>query len=532
MSRAQTIAHLAALAAAVAPALGVRGQEAPDSLAALDAIRIEEIRVEGSSVFSPDELAAFTAPYARRMVSVEELHELRHELSRAYVERGYVSSGVIIPDQQVTGGAVTLRAVEGVLASIEVEGNRRLRDRAIARRIERYVGTPVDIDDLQAGLWVLQEEPLVERVDAELLPGEALGESRLRVAITERPAFELELAAANDRSPSVGEHRGTVGLTYRGLVGNGDVLSARLGVTDGVEDDVLAYRVPLNPAGTLLDVQLADQQADIVEEPFDAIDIESELESWSLAASHPFVLSPGRTLLGIAGFEHKRSVSTLLGMPFSFSPGDVDGRAAASAVSLGAEHTRRAGRQAWSARGVFHVGVDAFGATRNVAGPDTRFVTFVGQAQYVRGMAWRDGRLLVHGVAQLARDPLLAMYKMPVGGRYSVRGYRENQFVRDNGAAATVEYQFAARLDETGRARGKLTLALFADYGVAWDEDDRLPTSRKARVASAGVGLLWDPVPGFHLDVYWGEPFDEQDGPTETLQDDGFHYRLSYRRPF
>lgn len=543
------LAVLLELAAALARAQGEPGERSPaidgeppleaelaalpeGSLATLGSIAVGVISVEGSTVFTADELRAFTAPYADRIISVEELHELRHALSRAYVDRGYVSSGVIIPDQRVIDGAVTLRAVEGELADIEIDGNRRLSDRAITRRIERYVTAPVSIADLQRGLRLLEEEPLVERVNGLLLPGDALGESRLRLSIIEVPAFEVEAAAANDRSPSVGEDRGTVGLTFRGLIGNGDELHGRFGVTDGVRDNVLSYRVPLTPAGTMLDVLLADQEADIVEEPFDTIDIESRLESWSLSASHPFIREADRTLLGIVGFEHKRSSSTLLGQPFSFSPGDVDGKARGSAVTLGAEWTRRGGRSAWAVRGLFQLGVDALDATLNDTGPDGEFAAFSGQAQYVRGLGWRAGRLLVHGAVQIARDPLLAMYKMPVGGRYSVRGYRENLFVRDNGAAGTVEFQFAALLDEAGRPRGNLTLAVFVDHGVAWDEDDRLPTADKARITSAGVGLLWDPAPGLHLEVYWGDGFDEQRAPTTTLQDQGFHYRVGYRRQF
>src|SRR5690606_6068340 len=106
--------------------------------------------------------------------------------------------------------------------------------RAIERRVQRHIRTPLDIGDLQTGLRILREEPQVERVNAQLLPGERVGESRLRLAITERPPFELEVSAGNDRSPSVGEDRGTVAVTYRGLLGNGDALSGRFGITQGV----------------------------------------------------------------------------------------------------------------------------------------------------------------------------------------------------------------------------------------------------------------------------------------------------------
>ena len=486
-----------ALALAAFSVSAQREEIPPESLAAVDAIRVDEIRIEGNTVFTAQELAAMTSPYTNRMVSLEELHELRHTLSRAYVERGYVSSGVVIPDQRVADGTVTLRAVEGTLTDIEIEGNRRWRDGALERRVERYVATPVDVAALEVGLRALQEEPLVERVNAQLLPGAELGESHLRLAITERPAFELEVSAANDRSPTVGEDRGTLGFTYRGLVGNGDTLNGRFGVTEGVDDNVLSYRVPLNAAGTTLDVLLTDQQADIIEEPFDDIDIASDLESWALTLGHPFIREPDRTLRGIVGFDHKRTESTLLGVPFSFSPGDVEGRATGSAVSLGAEWTRRGAGQAWALRGVFQVGVDAFDATINDVGPDTKFTAFLGQAQWVRGLAWRSSRVLVNGALQDAHDPLLAMFKMPVGGRYSVRGYRVNQFVRDNGAAASIEYQFPPMRRRRGpRARSfqsrrlrRLRCVLGRGRGLADRQQSAHRERRHRRALGSAAGV-------------------------------------------
>jgi hemolysin activation/secretion protein len=497
-----------------------------DSLARLGAIAIREIRIEGSSVFTAEELAGFTAPYENRMVTVEELHAL----TEAYVARGYVNSGVVIPDQRVADGVVVLRVVEGGLTRIDVQGNRRLKSSVIQRRIEREVEAPLNINAVQASLRSIREDPLVERVNAELLPGATPGESQLRVGITERRPWELDVSAGNDRSPSVGEHRGTVGIAYRGLIGNGDVLSGRFGLTQGVEDDVLSYRVPVTSGGATLDVLVADQQADIVEAPFDQIDIKSEIKSFGVTASYPFVRGDERGLAGIFGFEHKRSASTLLGLPFSFSPGDVDGKARGSAVSAGLEWTRRSDARAWALRGTVQIGVDALDATQQPSGPDGSFVAFLGQFQLVQQLAEPGHRLVARSVVQLAADPLLAMYKLPVGGRYSVRGYRENRFVRDNAMTASIEYQMP--IVDGGRLRG-FKVAVFADAGVSWDEDSSLATSRKERIASVGLGFLWDPVPAFHTELYWGMAMDDQnDVNGDALQDRGFNYGLSFSKVF
>ena len=156
----------------------------------------------------------------------------------------------------------------------------------------------------------------------------------------------------------------------------------------------------------------------------------------------------------------------------------------------------------------------------------------LGQLQYARRVAWRESRLLVNGTVQLTDKPLLAMYKLPVGGRHSVRGYRESQLVRDQGFVASVEWQFPVAVDASGQRRGKLDFAVFADYGVSQEESELLTGPSPRDLASVGLGLLWDPLPGLHLGVYRGADLEEQDNPDESLQDRGIHYAMAYQRRF
>ena len=139
---------------------------------------------------------------------------------------------------------------------------------------------------------------------------------------------------------------------------------------------MLSYHVPLTAGGVVLDVVGTDQQADIVEESFRALDIESRLKSWSFNASYPFVKDYAGTLTGTLGFEHKHSESTLLDLPFSFSPGDIDGRAQGSAIGAGMEWARRQPTRTWAARGTLQIGVDALDATVSPTGPEYRVRNF------------------------------------------------------------------------------------------------------------------------------------------------------------
>ena len=232
------------------------------------------------------------------------------------------------------------------------------------------------------------------------------------------------------------------------------------------------------------------------------------------------------------GFEHKRSESTLLEMPFSFSPGDVDGKAEGSALYLGGEWTQRLNQSVLAARGTFYHGVGAFGASSNDSLPDSHFDLFLGQFEYVRDTNWRAGRFIARSTFQLSRDPLLAMYKLGIGGRYTVRGYRENLFVRDNGISATLEYQIPLFLDEFDNDRYGLRIAVFADWGQSWDEEDALPSSEAQNITSLGVGALWNPIESLSAELYWGKDLDDQSLPTDSWQDRGFHFLVSYQMNF
>jgi hemolysin activation/secretion protein len=85
---------------------------------------VREFRIHGSTVFSAAELAQVTAPYVHRVLATEDVEEVRQALTRLYVDRGYINSGAIIPDQTVTDGVITVQVIEGELTEVLVTGNR------------------------------------------------------------------------------------------------------------------------------------------------------------------------------------------------------------------------------------------------------------------------------------------------------------------------------------------------------------------------------------------------------------------------
>ena len=481
---------------------------------------VREVRVAGSSIFSDAELARVTAPYLGRPLGSEALIELRDRLTQLYVSAGYVNSGAQLPDQEVSGGVIEYRIVEGRLAQLGVEGNRWFRDGYLISRLERGAREPLDVVALERELQRLQEDPRIRRVDAALVPGERPGDARLRVRVEEELPFFVALSADNHESPSIGAYGGRLDLAHRSLTGNGDELHASVSGSAGLLDYEVGYELPLTRWDTTLGAWFRAGESDVVEEPFDTVDIASESRTIGLALRQPFVLARESQLDLALLAEYRESETFLLGEPFPFSPGTDEGHSKVAVLRFRQDYVFRDLAQVVALRSQFSFGTGALGATHNSGSePDGQFFAWLAQIQWVRRVG--NFELLARSDLQLATSPLLSLEQFSVGGHASVRGYRENQAVRDNGVLASLELRVPLWRNHTSA----LQLAPFVDVGHAWSASRGGPAART--LASTGVGLRL----GFgrHLrgEIYWAEALNHVAQPADRdLQDSGVHFQI------
>lgn len=497
----------------------------------LEATLITKILVTGSTIFSEDELAAFTAPYENRTLTAEDLEALRVALTLEYVKRGYITSGVILPDQSVVDGTIRFEAVEGQLAEVEVEGQKWFRPAYFQGRVARAAGHPVNINGIQEELQILLRDPRIERLNAELKPGIQPGESAVSLHVAERNPWKAWLEFNNFGSPSVGAEQGLVTLAHQNVTGNGDILSLQYGVSAGANPQLdFQYSIPISVYDTLLTLRYRRNNAAVIEATFKPLDIKTESEAYSIRLRQPVYRRLDHELALSLVADHVREKTFLLGEPFSFSPGANNGESIVTALRFGQEWVLRSADQVLTAESRLSLGVAALGATIHESNlPDSNFFSWLGQLQWARRLPplW-DLELLTRTAVQLSKKPLLSSEQIGVGGRYSVRGYRENQMVRDSAWLGSVE----ARLPlVSGKPWADLLqVAAFADIGHAWDVDRATPAPRT--IAGVGVGLRWAanwtwPIPMRpRLEVYWGFPLKKIHNPGHDLQDLALHMQF------
>jgi hemolysin activation/secretion protein len=491
---------------------------------------VREIRVVGSTVFSEEELAKITTPYTNRDLTSEDLEELRLALTRLYIEKGYVTSGAILPDQTVKDGIVTIQIIEGNLGRIDIEGNRWFASRYLRNRIELGAGPPVNVYRLQERLQLLQTDPRILRLNAELKPGLTRGESLLHVRVADANPFKGWLEFNNFQSPTVGAEQGLVTVADQNVTGYGDTLSLQYGRSAGV-DPILNfhYVLPVTAHDTTVSVQYRRFDFAVKEDPFEALNIKNKAQIFSIGLRQPVY----RTLqeefgIGLTA-EHEINKSYLFfgtpdQVPFEFIAGATDGVFRVSALRFSQDWVRRTGSQVVSALSRFSVGIGVLNATTTAdsAVADGRFFSWLGEAQWARQLQESRIQLLARGTLQLSNDHLFPLEQIAVGGRYSVRGYREYTLVRDNAFLASVESRIPVYTSSTGL--DIVHLAPFVDFGRSWNTGADTPDLRT--LSSVGIGLLVNPWPGTHFEVYWGQKLNHVESPDGNLQDHGVHLQL------
>lgn len=489
-------------------------QAAP--LSARGQIQVRQFAFTGNTVFTTDELATVTAPYTGRAITAEELQEARRQLTLYYVERGYLNSGATIPEQSISDGVVHIQIIEGRLAEVDVTGNTHLRPTYFQDRLRPDMEEPLKFQTLQERLQLLQQDPLLAQIQAELAPGIRPGESVLRLGVRETSPYEIGFAIANNNPPSVGATRAYLYGLDRNLSGIGDSLGLSYGhsLESSTDDWRVFYARPLNAQDTTAQLWVERNETSVIEDRFDTLDITSTLETYGVSLTHPLYRTTQRTFsLGI-NLERRHSESYLMGIPFSFAPGEENGEATLAVTRLVQEWLDRRVDQVIAARSTFSFGLDAMGATIHDTDPDGQFIAWMGQFQWAQRFGERHYQVIFKSNLQLTNDPLLPMEKCALGGMDTIRGYPENTLVRDECFVASLElrapvYRLPLPGVSRGQEEGQIQLAAFADYGHAKNKGvfDLDPNE----IYSAGVGVRWDPGAKIRTALYWGYPFKEVD---------------------
>ncbi len=508
-----------------------------------ETITVTEFIFTGNTAVTEAELAPLTANLTNKPLPLSRLLQIASDVAQLYADQGYATSGAVISIPQATRqtqqGVVEIPIIEGELEEIKIfsapGSSERLNRSYISSRLKLATGKPLNLNRLQEALQLLQINPLIDNVSATLTASATPGGSILEVTVIEAATFTPEIVLANDRTPSVGSFRRGVAITEANLFGLGDEIRLGYNNTDGKYEIDVAYEIPWNPRNGTMGFSYNHSDNEIIEPPFDDLDIESNSDSFELTLRQPVIQTIEQQnyhdfTLGLTT-SLRDSESSVADLPFPLSPGaNEEGETRVFALRFFQEYTQRNPRSVFALRSQFNFGLDALDSTVNqqIEGveriPDSRFFAWRFQGQYVR-LLGRDSLFLVRTNGQIADQRLLSSEQFSLGGLGSVRGYRQDQLLTDNGIFLSAEVQLP--IFRVFEDTGVVQFIPFIDYGTTWNSSG-IDNPDDQTLSSVGLGLQWRYGSNFNARLDWGIPLVDVDSRERTWQENGIYFTMRW----
>lgn len=491
----------------------------------------------GNTVFEYNELVNITKRFTNRSINNIELEHVRQILTTYFVDHGYINTIITLPDQTIANGIIKFHIHVGGLSRILVSGNKRLQTDQIIKWIENGISPQLNINRLQQNLALLQYNPNIEKITAQLGKSNNVDNCLLDVVISEKNPLSLSMEFNNHRAPAIGAERLRLHVTHFNLTGISDTMTMEYGITkgdieevnlSGLDDINLTYSIPINNGDTTLSIDYNKKDSTIIEEPFRELDIESELENFRLALLHPLIKTVNRHIIISLNLEHRQNETIIksLGLPFSiFTTGSNDSKTKLTVVRIIQEYFHQTVISHMRFRSTLNIGINALHPTKIKGSTrDGKFISWMGQYQYIRRIGNSASQLILRSNFQWTDDELLSLEQFNVGGYASVRGYRENQLVRDRGLVASLEVRLPLMFNKKGKEI--VQIAPFYNFGRATNNGSSI--SEFNDISSIGIGLLTSPLSNLKIELYWGYPLRDVDIEHTDLQDYGIHFNIQF----
>ena len=262
--------------------------------------RLQGVEFTPSDILKPEELQALAAPLVGREVTFADLQTLVERINALYRERGVLTAQAVIPPQDIEGGRVRIRLVEGRIGGYRIEGNDTTRESYVLGRLHEPVGSLFDLGALERDLVRFNRTNDVQ-ARAELKPGDAFGTTDVIVRLTEPKRQSIRLFTDNAGSEATGENR--VGAIYQNasVLGFRDQFTLTGTYAEGYRGYGVNYAIPWNTWGGRVQVGYFNDRTDVIDGAFESLDLNGKSSAVIGAVRQPVITAPAGQLDAILG---------------------------------------------------------------------------------------------------------------------------------------------------------------------------------------------------------------------------------------
>ncbi len=397
---------------------------------------IRRIRLDGAELIGETARQRLLSPFENQCLGQSRLNELLKVITQFYLDRGYVTSRAYLPPQDLADGELQVQVVEGRLEGFQgSDGGPSASE--IRMAFPGATGEHLNLRELEQMVDQLNRLPS-RRAQIELVPGEAVGGSRVQVKGEADKPWRVRASRHNEGEASTGEQQWGLGFDWDSPLGLGDQLILRAG-RDALSDSYrhshnqsLNYLLPWGwwtfSYGYSQSYYRTLNQA----VGFD-FKVDGDSRNHSLRAERVLHRDGfGKTAASV-GLCHLRTRNFIEDSLIDVSSQRL------SEFSLGFNHGRRIGTAFVNADLGWQHGTGAFDAQRagdpRFGEPVARYNKYGLTLSYLQPFQLWGESFSVDSLAtwQQSEDVLYGPQRISLGGLNSVRGFKEQSLSGDSG---------------------------------------------------------------------------------------------------
>jgi hemolysin activation/secretion protein len=493
---------------------------------------LRDLKIEGASVYSEQELAALSAGDIGHKISLARLYDIAGEMTLKYRNDGYILTQVVIPPQHIAGGVARLRVVEGYVDQVHIEGGRD-SERGLIESYASHIANngPLNVHDMERSLLLINDLPGV-KARSILSPSKTkVGAADLTVIIDRKP-YNVQLDANNFGTKYLGPYQLGAAAALNSLLGQNERITAQVVYAPGAHMNselmyyALGYAQPVGPYGTTLSFNYSHSDTD----PgfhLKQFEVDGLSDFIAVTVDHPFIRSRQLNVNGHITFD-ARDVQTVDNIEPTRNDkirtvrvgGKVEyldtlfGRAAFNTGTL--EITR--------GLGVFDAS-DSRDANTSRPGADDGFTKFNAELQRLQRII-PSVNLLVGVTGQQSNDELFSSEEFGLGGQGYGRGYDPSEVIGDRGVAGKLEAQWEDPV-HFNFVNNWQTYG-FYDIGQVWTKNSTTLADKRNSLASTGLGLRGTFTAGTGVEAYVAFPL-TRDVATQSGRNPRFFLGLNQK---
>jgi len=505
---------------------------------------VERFVIDGANLLSPKDFEKVLGKYRNTEISMTGLKSVADEITAFYRKKGYMTTLVYVPEQEIADNTVEFKVVEGHVGDITFEEPKYSKSETIKKRFLLTKGEIFDSNKLEANLRLINQQQ--DRIlKAVLSPGTIPQTSDILVKVEEEESPHHFYTDFNNRgTKNTSQNRWGLGYVNNNLTGRDDVLSVRTVANGGVDVYSLsaAYTFPVSRYDTRVGGYVGYSKADIGGQ-FAVLSPEGHAKVWGLFLSQPwldekFYDEESNTNLALtsnltAGFDSISVYNKILGRETSHDELRV------FKIGFNFEEIDDLGRGGFDGQAYFGVpdflgsmGQHEESASRIDAGG--KFEKYI--ISFSRITRLPASSALVNTFKyQFSKSPLVNSEQMRLGGADTVRGYPENEYLADYGWINSVEIRTPAfflppilrvPFDKNRTSLvDAIQLVGFIDAGKGYLNNARVGEVKDKYLVGAGFGFRFDFYEHLHgrLDVGFPMSDEPSDKSSSTV-----HFGLQY----